>query len=149
MKIDKIGIDLIKKYEGCSLKPYRCPAGIPTIGFGSTYHIDGSKVRMTDKPISEKEAEELLKDTLVQFEEGVSKMVTSKITQNQFNALVSFAYNLGLGSLRGSTLLKKVNINQNDITIKDEFMKWIFAGKKQLKGLILRRTEESNIYYKV
>lgn len=76
-------------------------------------------------------------------------MVTSKITQNQFNALVSFAYNLGLGSLRGSTLLKKVNINQNDITIKDEFMKWIFAGKKQLKGLILRRTEESNIYYKV
>lgn len=69
MKIDKIGIDLIKKYEGCSLKPYRCPAGIPTIGFGSTYHIDGSKVRMTDKPISEKEAEELLKDTLVQFEE--------------------------------------------------------------------------------
>lgn len=149
MKIDKIGIDLIKKYEGCSLKPYRCPAGIPTIGFGSTYHIDGSKVRMTDKPISEKEAEELLKDTLVQFEEGVSKMVTSKITQNQFNALVSFAYNLGLGSLRGSTLLKKVNINQNDPTISDEFMKWIFAGKKQLKGLILRRTEESNIYYKV
>ena len=149
MKIDKIGIDLIKKFEGCSLKPYRCPAGIPTIGFGSTYHIDGSKVRMTDKPISEKEAEELLKDTLVQFEEGVSKMVTSKITQNQFNALVSFAYNLGLGSLRGSTLLKKVNINQNDPTISDEFMKWIFAGKKQLKGLILRRTEESNIYYKV
>ena len=149
MKIDKIGIDLIKKFEGCSLKPYRCPAGIPTIGFGSTYHIDGSKVRMTDKPISEKEAEELLKDTLVQFEEGVSKMVTSKITQNQFNALVSFAYNLGLGSLRGSTLLKKVNINPNDPTIKNEFLKWVFTGKKQLKGLILRRTEESNIYYKV
>lgn len=149
MKIDKIGIDLIKKYEGCSLKPYRCPAGIPTIGFGSTYYIDGSKVRMTDKPISKKEAEELLKDTLVQFEEGVSKMVTSKITQNQFNALVSFAYNLGLGSLRGSTLLKKVNINQNDITIKDEFLKWTKSAGVILKGLLLRRTEESNIYYKV
>lgn len=149
MKIDKIGIDLIKKFEGCSLKPYRCPAGIPTIGYGNTYYANGVRVTMKDLPITKEKADELLIDLLEDFEIGVSKQVKSKITQNQFNALVSFAYNVGLGNFKSSTLLKKVNLNPNDLTIKNEFLKWTKSASVILKGLLLRRTEESNLYYKM
>mgnify|MGYP003589938928 CR=1 FL=1 len=148
MKIDKIGIDLIKKFEGCSLKPYRCPAGIPTIGYGNTYYANGIRVTMKDLPITKEKADELLIDLLEDFEIGVSKQLKSKITQNQFNALVSFAYNVGLGNFKSSTLLKKVNLNPDDTTIADEFMKWNRGGGIVLNGLIARRKFESIIYYR-
>ena len=148
MKIDKIGIDLIKKFEGCSLKPYLCPAKIPTIGFGNTYYSNGVRVTMKDSPITKEEANELLIDLLEDFEIGVSKQVKSKITQNQFNALVSFSYNVGLSNLKSSTLLKKVNLNPNDLTIVEEFMKWNKGGGKVLNGLIERRKLESIIYFR-
>lgn len=148
MKVDRIGIDLIKKFEGCSLKPYLCPAKIPTIGFGNTYYENGVRVSMKDLPITKERADELLIDLLEGFEVGVTKYVKSKLTQNQFNALVSFAYNVGLGNFKSSTLLKKVISNPNDPTIADEFMKWTKGGGIVLNGLIARRKFESIIYFR-
>lgn len=150
MKITKTGtkgIELIKSFEGFSSKPYLCPANVPTIGYGSTRYANGQKVTMNDKPISEVEATKLLADTLGQYELAVDAYCIDTINQNQFDALVSFAYNLGNGNLKSSTLLKKVNINPNDPTIKDEFLKWNKAAGKVLSGLTKRRTAEANLYF--
>lgn len=146
-KISQKGIDLIKKYEGFSAKPYLCPAQIPTIGYGATYYEDGKKVTLQDSLITEDRGVELLKHLLVTFEKSVDSFCRDDINQNQFDALVSFAYNLGTGSLKSSTLLKKVNANTADPTIKDEFMKWVNAGGKKLPGLVKRRTDEAALYF--
>lgn len=142
------GIELIKKFEGFSSKPYLCPAKICTIGYGATFYPNGKKVTMTDKPVTEAEGVELLKDMLTKFEQYVDSYCIDKITQHQFDALVSFCYNLGPSNLKSSTLLKKVNINPNDETIRLEFMKWTKASNKVLKGLVLRRTAEADLYFK-
>lgn len=151
MKITKIsseGINLIKRFEGLRLKPYRCSAGVPTIGYGNTFYEDGTKVKMTDPEISEERATQLLKNSLSSFERYVDSYCIDTITQNQFDALVSFCYNLGPANLKSSTLLKKVNINPNDETIRTEFLKWVKAGGKTLKGLVTRRTAEADLYFK-
>jgi len=148
MKVSQQGIDLIINFEGVCLKPYLCPARIPTIGVGATFYPDGRKVSMSDKPITKDEAIELLKATLSSFEKSVDSFTTDAVTQNQFDALVSFAYNLGSNALKNSTLIKKVNANQNDSTIKDEFMKWVRANGKVLNGLVRRREAEANLYFK-
>jgi lysozyme len=151
MKITKIsseGINLIKRFEGLRLKPYRCSAGVPTIGYGNTFYEDGTKVKMTDLEISEERATQLLKNSLSSFERYVDSYCIDTITQNQFDALVSFCYNLGPANLKSSTLLKKVNINPNDETIRTEFLKWVKAGGKTLKGLVTRRTAEADLYFK-
>ena len=142
------GIDLIKKFERFKGKPYKCPAGICTIGYGATFYPNGKKVTMTDKEITEAEAVELLKDMLSSFERYVDSYCIDTITQNQFDALVSFCYNLGPSNLKSSTLIKKVNLNINDETIRVEFMKWVKAGGKTLKGLVTRRTAEADLYFK-
>ena len=142
------GIELIKKFEGFSSKPYKCPAGIPTIAYGATFYPNGKKVTMTDKEVTEEEGVELLKDMLTKFEQYVDSYCIDKITQHQFDALVSFCYNLGPHNLKSSTLLKKVNINHNDETIRAEFMKWTKSNGKTLKGLITRRTAEADLYFK-
>ena len=148
MKASKKCIDLIKKYEGFSSNPYLCSASVPTIGFGSTYYLDGRKVTLKDNKISLLEAESLLINSLTQtYEKSVLKLVKTALNQNQFDALVSFVYNLGENSLKKSTLLKKVNANPSDPTIKDEFMKWVFAGGKKLSGLENRRREETELYF--
>ncbi|MDP2686445.1 MAG: lysozyme [Aequorivita sp.] len=147
MKLSEKGLNLIKKYESFRNNPYLCPAGIATIGYGATYYPNGTKVTLKDKPITLKEAEELLKDTVINFEDGVTNMVKKPINQNQFDALVSFSYNLGLNALKGSTLLKKVNKNPNDITITQEFGKWVNANKKKLNGLVKRRNSEAYLYF--
>jgi lysozyme len=103
---------------------------------------------MTDPAITEEQAVELLANMLVSFEKYVDSYCVDTITQNQFDALVSFAYNLGPANLKASTLLKKVNANPNDDSIKLEFMKWVKAGGKTLKGLIRRREAESELYFK-
>jgi lysozyme len=141
------GIDLIKKYEGFSATVYRCAANVPTIGYGATYYPDGKKVTMQDEPITESYAEFMLTRMLRDYENGVNRYVQTDINQNQFDALVSFAYNLGLGALKSSTLLKKVNIDPNDPTIPDEFKKWVKAGGKILNGLVKRRSEEAELYF--
>lgn len=148
MKISYTGLQIIKKYEGLSLKPYLCPAGIPTIGYGSTYYEDGSKVTMKDYPITKQKAELLLLNVVVDFERGVNRLVTATINQNQFDALVSFSYNVGLGSLKSSTLLKRVNNNPQDADICYQFSRWNKAGGKVLEGLTRRRKEEAELYFK-
>ena len=150
MKITKIstkGLEIIKKYEGFSSKPYLCPSKVITIGYGSTYYEDGSKVKLTDSPITQERATELLEALLVSFERAVDSYCTDTINQNQFDSLVSFAYNCGVGNLKSSTLLRKVNVNPDNPTIKDEFLKWTKGGGKTLSGLVRRRTEEAQLYF--
>ena len=141
MEITNEGINLIKKFEGLKLESYLCPAGVWTIGYG---HTKG--VKKGDK-ITQLEADNFLKEDLSSFEKGVTRLIKSNINQNQFDALVSFAFNLGLANLKKSTLLKKVNSNPNDRTIVDEFIKWIYAGGKQLEGLKKRRQAEAYLYF--
>lgn len=140
MKISEKGINLIKKFEGCKLTAYKCPAGIWTIGYGHTRNVHkGEK-------ITQQQADELLKQDLLVYEAGINVMRLN-INQNQFDSLVSFAFNLGLGALQKSTLLKRIKVNPNDPKIKDEFLRWSYAGGKQLKGLLLRRQAECDLYF--
>ena len=151
MKITKIGtkgLDLIKSFEGLKLKPYLCPANVPTVGYGSTFYENDKKVKLTDPSITEQRASELLLDSLKGFERYVDSYCRDDINQNQFDALVSFCYNLGPANLKSSTLLKKANVNPNDETIRDEFMKWTRSSGKILKGLVARRQAESDLYFK-
>lgn len=141
------GIELIKRFEGLSLKPYLCPANVPTLGYGNTFYKNGKKVTLNDKPITEQKAVEMLRQSLEKFEQYVDSYTTDSITQNQFDALVSFCYNLGPANLKSSTLLKKVNANTNDETIKDEFLKWTKAGGRKLAGLVKRREAEAALYF--
>jgi lysozyme len=150
MKITKIGtkgLDLIKSFEGLKLKPYLCPAKVPTVGYGSTFYENDKKVKLTDPSITEQRASELLLDSLKGFERYVDSYCRDDINQNQFDALVSFCYNLGPANLKSSTLLKKANVNPNDPTIAQEFLRWNKAGGRALKGLTKRRQAESNLYF--
>lgn len=146
MKVNEKGIELIKKFEGCKLKAYKCSGGVPTIGYGATFYEDGSKVKMTDT-ITQQRADELLQYHVGLFSEKVKPLIKDTINDNQFSALVSFAYNVGVGALSKSTLLKKVNINAKDASISAEFAKWIKAGGKILSGLEKRRAAESQLYF--
>lgn len=147
MKLSDKGYDLIKKFEGYSDKPYKCPAGISTIGYGNTYYPNGNKVKITDPKITKEYANEILAHTADEFAQDVLKLVKSKITVNKLNALTSFAYNVGVNNLAKSTLLKLVNINPNDAMIAKEFLKWNKAGGKVLNGLTNRRIAESALYF--
>ena len=146
-KISNLGLELIKKYEGFKAKAYLCPANVITIGYGSTYYENGTKVKLTDPLITKERAAELLEALLVSYERSVDSYCVDTINQNQFDALCSFAYNCGVGNLKSSTLLKKVNKNPNDPTIKDEFLKWNKGGGKVLTGLTKRRIEEAQLYF--
>jgi lysozyme len=147
MKIDKKGLSLIAEFEGLSLKPYKCSAGVPTIGYGSTYYENGTRVQMSDAPITKQRAEQLLQHTADRFASKVANLIKKPVTQNQFNALVSFAFNVGSGALASSTLLKLVNINPNDIMIAKEFLKWNKVNKVPVQGLTNRRIKESALYF--
>ncbi len=147
MKLDDKGYKLIQDFEGLSLVPYLCSAKVATIGYGNTFYPSGKKVTMQDAPISLLTAKWMLKETADKFAADVDKLIKSKLTQNQFNSLVSFAFNLGLTSLGRSTLLKKVNINPNDPTIAAEFAKWNKAGGKVVNGLAKRRAVEAKLYF--
>ena len=147
IKISKTGLDLIKQHEGFCSEPYLCPASVGTIGYGSTYYEDGTKVKLGDPPITQERAEKLLASVLVQYEKAVDSFARDDITQEQFDALVCFAYNVGIGALKTSTLLRKVNTNPSDPTIKDEFLRWNKAAGKVLKGLTKRREEEAKLYF--
>lgn len=143
MKLDKKGIEFIANAEGCSLKPYLCSAKKATIGYGNTYYPDGRKVTLLDKEITQTEAVEMLKITLKSYEKAVSNLVTYPIWQNQFNALVSLAYNIGIGALRDSTLLKVVNKGENP---SSEFLRWNKINKVESKGLTNRRKKEVEMW---
>jgi lysozyme len=150
MKISKLsqkGVDLIKQFEGLSLVPYICAGGINTIGYGNTYYTNGKRVTLKDPKITPQQAEELLKHSLSTYEKAVDSFCRDDISQSQFDALVSFAYNLGTGALQKSTLIKKVNANPKEVTIADEFLKWNKAGGRVLVGLTRRRQAEANLYF--
>ncbi|QBQ41221.1 lysozyme [Sphingobacterium psychroaquaticum] len=148
MKTGEKGLSLIKKFEGFFPKPYKDPIGIPTIGYGVIKYPDGKKVTMQDAALTEKQASDMLAQLLTQtYEKDVLRLVKKPLTQNQFDALVSFTYNLGGANLGKSTLLKKVNANPNDPSIASEFVKWNLAGGKVFAGLTRRRKEEAALYF--
>ena len=139
MKISRDGLALIKQYEGCRLEAYRCAAGVLTIGYGST----GSHVKEGMK-ITQPEADQLLSLDLVRFERAVISLA-NKPSQPQFDALVSFAFNLGEGALRSSTLLKLHNQGLY-IDAANQFTRWNKAAGRVLLGLTRRREAEKKLY---
>ena len=139
MKCSLEGLSLIKKFEGCKLKAYKCSAGVWTIGYG---HTEG--VKEGDTCIQE-EAEKLLRGDIFKFEEYVEDNVTVELDQSQFDALVAWTFNLGPGNLRESTMLKKLN-NQEYKSVPFEMRRWNKAGGKTLDGLIRRREAESLLF---
>ena len=146
MQLNDRGKDLIKLFEGCKLVAYKCSAAKDTIGYGNTFYEDGKSVKPGDK-ITQERANELFEIIAKEFADKVKPLIKSTVTPNQFAALTSFAYNAGIGNLKSSTLLKKVNINPNDPTIALEFAKWDKAGGKVLAGLTKRRASESKLYF--
>ena len=155
MKLNEEGYQMIMNFEGLSLKPYLCSAGVPTIGYGNTYYPNGKKVTLKDKPITKEYAIEIFKFIADLFAKDANSLLKTTVTQNQFNALVSFAYNLGSDidaddipeGLGDSTLLKKVNKNPNDLTILNEFLKWVRSNGKISNGLVKRRKLEAKLYF--
>lgn len=147
MKLNSQGYELIKTFEGLSLKPYLCSAGVPTIGYGNTFYTNGVMVTIKDAPITQEKANEMLKVIADSFALKVSKIVPNNLTQNQFNSLVSFAFNLGVQALTNSTLLRLVKINPNDANIAKQFLRWNIAGGKVVDGLTKRRIKESALYF--
>lgn len=155
MRLNEKGYQIIMEFEGLSLKPYLCTSSIPTIGFGNTYYPNGKKVTMRDKPITKEYAIEIFKFIADLFAKDVNNLLKTTVTQNQFNALVSFAYNVGSDidaddipeGLGDSTLLKKVNKNPNDLSIMAEFLKWNKSNGKVSNGLVKRRKLEAKLYF--
>ena len=138
MQMSQGGLDnLLKRFEGCKLKAYRCPAGICTIGYGHTSAAGAPEV-VDGMTITQTRADEILKRDLVKYESAVLGLLKVELTQNQFDVLVDFAYNAGVGSLKTSTLLKKVNAGDLD-AVPAELMKWTKGGGKVLPGLVRRR----------
>lgn len=137
--------ELIARFEGLRLKAYKCPAGIWTIAFGATT-FNGKRVT-EGLVITKEQAYEQLERDLAVFENGVERLVSKPINQDQFDALVSFSFNLGLGSLSRSSVLRKVNADPSDPTIRDSFAMWNKAGGKVLAGLVKRRKAEADWYF--
>lgn len=155
MNASKNCLAVIKHYEGFYPNPYLCPAHVATIGYGTTLYENGKPVSLKDKKITEAEATELLIDTLQKFENKVNALLKVKVEQHQFDALVSFAYNLGNTALQDSTLLRLINNGELQKpnwqkAITKEFQKWCKARVKgktvTLKGLLSRRTTEALLF---
>lgn len=139
MKISAEGLALIKKFEGCELTAYQCSAGVWTIGYG---HTKGVEKGMT---ISKESAEEMLIEELHEYEGYITDNVTSPLSQNQFDAMVSWVYNLGPSNLLASTLLKVLNAGDYD-GVPAQIKRWNKAGGQTLDGLIRRREAESLLF---
>lgn len=134
------GLELIKKYEGLRLEAYKCPAGVWTIGYGHTKGV------MSGMKITKEEAEEFLKQDVAIVELQIVNTV-GKLAACKIDALVSFAYNVGVAAFRRSTLCRKVKANSDDASIRAEFARWVYAGNKKLQGLVKRRAEEAEMYF--
>ena len=141
-QISDNGLKFLMNNEGVVLKPYLDTKGIPTIGVGNTFYEDGSKVKMTDPPITEKRAMELFRWILKQYELAVYSNTRDDINQNQFDSLVSFTYNVGVTAFKNSTLLKRINTNASQQSIINAFMMW-----NKPKEIIGRRKREVELYF--
>ncbi len=147
MKISNKGLELIKEFEGFSANAYLCPAKIPTIGYGNTFWEDGRKVRIGEQ-ISKSKALELLEFVANKdFADKIFPFIEVSISQNQFDAMVSLAYNIGVGAFSNSTLLKRVNA-KDFLGAANEFLKWDKSNGKPLLGLTRRRQREKELFLK-
>jgi lysozyme len=145
LTVSKEGIALIKRYEGCKTTPYRCPAGLYTVGYG---HVIGNGLQLPDewnRTLSLGEIDELLRTDLARFERGVLRYCPVPLTQSQFDALVSFSFNLGLGVLQRSTLRQKILRKDGEAASK-ELLRYDKVGGRPLKGLTRRRQAEYNLF---
>lgn len=139
--------NLIKRFEGCYLEAYLDPVGIWTIGWGTIQYPDGTAVKQGDK-ITQAQADYYLEYEVNIKAKSVDNLVQpAKVNQNQFDALTSFTYNVGTGAFGDSTLLRKLKVNPNDPTIRDEFMRWVYGGGVVLPGLVTRRKAEADLYF--
>lgn len=156
MKVSDQAVKMIKHHEGVRQKPYRCPANLWTIGVGHVLYPEQARLKMDDRMLvplrpednrtfSMEEVDAILKSDLARFERGVEQYCPVKLTQGQFDALVSFSFNVGLGTLQRSTLRQKVN-RQDFEGASAEFLKYIMAGGKILKGLQNRRNDERALF---
>lgn len=145
--------DLIKKWEGLvdgdpdtpGLEPYICPAGVPTIGWGSTWGFDGKAITMQHPAISMQEAQALLEQEVSHVEVALLRLIQAELTQGMYDALISFTYNVGSGNLQASTLRRK--LNRGDVEgAAEEFPKWRKAAGRVLQGLVNRRAEERALF---
>ena len=140
MKLSNRGKSLIKKYEGLRLTAYKCPAGVWTIGYGHTAGVfEGQK-------ISEKQADEFFDKDIKQFEDAVNSLVKVPLKQGQFDALVSFVYNVGKTAFANSTLLKLLNQKKYALA-GNELSRWVYVRDKKLVGLVKRREEEKELFF--
>ena len=145
MKLTEKGLKLIKKHESFRNNAYKCPAGVWTIGYGNTRYADGSPVKEGDF-IYVRDAQNLLVKMIENFEAQMEELIEWNLYPYQWDALVSFVYNIGVGAFKGSTLLKKLNRDPFDPTILDEFLRWNKAGGRELTGLTRRRKQEAYLY---
>jgi GH24 family phage-related lysozyme (muramidase) len=143
--VTQSGIDLIKHFEGFSAAIYICLAGYPTIGYGHAVNPD--ERQQFASGITAKQAESLLRRDLQTAEHAVLRLITVPLTDGQFDALVSFTFNLGAGALQRSTLRRKVNRGDHT-NVPPEFRKWVWAGGRKLEGLVRRREAEAALYAK-
>lgn len=144
MKISADGINLIKEFEGVRLKSYKCPAGVYTIGVGHTSAAGPPEVK-PGMTITQGQALKILNNDLTQYEDAINNNVKVDLTQNQFDALVSFVFNVGVGAFKKSTLLKKLNAGQYS-AVPGELMKWTKGGGQELPGLVRRRRAEAALW---
>lgn len=141
----EIAAALARRFEGLYLSPYLCPAGVPTIGYGATYYMDGRRVQLTDAPISRETAERLLLWMVERkYLPAVRRLCPVDMTAERAAALIDFALNLGAGNLSASTLRKRVNAGRWD-EVPTELRKWNKAGGRVLRGLVLRREAEAGL----
>jgi len=139
------GLDLIKQFEGFRAAPYLDAVGIPTIGYGATYYPGGIRVRMSDPPLTEAHASALLESMVRPYEAAINDSVHVALAQQQFDALVSWAYNIGAESARKSTLVRLLNAGDY-AAAADQFLRWNRAGGRELAGLTRRREAERGLF---
>ncbi len=145
MKASDDCLSLIREFEGFRASPYLCPAGVPTIGYGSTRYATGRPVKMTDQPITMAQADDIMRASLGEYESAVTRYVQVPLHQCQFDALVDFAYNAGTKNLLGSTLLRLLNAGDYPGAAA-EFDRWVFGAGKKLPGLVRRRAAERKLF---
>ena len=144
-KVSDPGLILVKHYEGFSNEAYRCPASYWTIGYGAIWGINGRRVTEDHPNFNEVQGGQLLKRDLSIAERGVLKQTKVPLTDNQFDALCSFVFNLGSGAFQSSTLRRRLNRGDYE-GAANEFPRWVFAGGRKLKGLIKRRSDERLLF---
>ena len=147
MKTGYEGLKLIKEFEGCKLISYKCPAGVWTIGIGSTRYADGSPVKANQALPNEAAAIQLLTKTLASYEHTVNTIGT-ELTQNEYDALVCLCYNIGSGNFATSTLVKMLKAGEPKSEVAKQFLRWDKAGGKPLAGLTRRRNAEAELFLK-